>query len=51
MAKHSKVQPEKAGINFEITEVTIHLFLSVLLLTGYHELPDHKIHWEATPIL
>ena len=39
---------EKTGSNFEITIEKICLFLSVLLLIGYHELPDHKICWEAT---
>ena len=34
---------EKAGINFEITNENICLFLSMLLLTGYHKLPDHEI--------
>ena len=40
---------EKAGIDFEITNEKIRLFLKVLLLTGYHKLPDHKVYWEATP--
>ena len=40
---------EKAGINFEITNEKIRLFLSVLLLTAYHKLLDHKMYWEATP--
>ena len=39
-----------AGINFEITTNKIHLLLSMLLLTWYHKLPDHKMDWEATPI-
>ena len=43
------VQLEKADINFGITNEKICLFLRTLLLTGYHELPDHKMHWEATP--
>ena len=40
---------EKAGTDFEITNEKISLFLSVLLFTGYHKLPGHKTHWEATP--
>ena len=40
---------EKAGINFEIANGKIRLFLSMLLLNGYHKLPDHKMFWEATP--
>ena len=40
---------EKAGINAKITNEKIRLFLSMLLLTGYHKLPDHKMYWEATP--
>ena len=40
---------EKAGINFEITNEKMRPFLSMLLLTGYHKLPDHKMYWEATP--
>ena len=39
----------RAGINFEITNEKILLFLSMLLLTGYHKFPDHKMYWEATP--
>ena len=39
---------EKAGINFEITNDKICLFLSMLLLNGYHNLPDHKMYWEVT---
>ena len=40
---------EKASINFEITDEKMRLFLSTLLLTGYHKLPDLKMYWEATP--
>ena len=40
---------EKAGINFEITSEKIRLFLSMLLLTGYYKLPDHKMYWQTTP--
>ena len=25
------------------------LFLSMLLLTEYHKLPDYKMYWEVTP--
>ena len=39
---------EKAGISFEITNEKIRLFLSMLLLSGCHELPDRKIS-EAIP--
>ena len=42
---------EKAGINFEITNDKIWLFLSMPLLTGYLKLPDHRMYWEVTPIL
>ena len=35
---------EKAGINFEITNENIRLFLTNILLTGYHKLPDHKMY-------
>ena len=24
-------------------------FLSLLLLSGFHKLPDHKMYWEPTP--
>ena len=44
-----KFTAEKADINFEITNEKIRLFLSMLLLNGYHKLPDHKIYWEANP--
>ena len=40
---------EKAGTSFEITNEKIRLFLSVLLLSGCHNLPDRKIYWETTP--
>ena len=40
---------EKVGISFEITNEKIHLFLSMLLLSGCHKLPDRNIYWEATP--
>ena len=42
---------EKTGINAEITNEKIRLFLSMLLLTGYHKLPDHKIYCNVTTIL
>ena len=42
---------EKAGINFEITNNKIWLFLSMLLLTGYLKFPDDRMYWEVTPIL
>ena len=40
---------EKADIRFEITVETLRLFLSMLLLSGYHKLLDRKMCWEATP--
>ena len=40
---------EKAGINFGITNEKTHLFLSMLLLTGYHKLPDYKMYSETIP--
>ena len=42
---------EKADISFEITNEKIRLFLSMLLLSGCHKLPDCKMYLEATPIL
>ena len=42
-------QREKADISFEITNKKIRLFLSMLLLSGCHKLPDHKMYWELTP--
>ena len=39
---------QKAGVSFEITNEKIRLFLSSLLLSGWHKLPDRKMHWEAT---
>ena len=35
---------EKADISFQITNEKIHLFLSMLLLSGCHKLPDRKMH-------
>ena len=35
---------EKADISFEITNEKIHLFLSMLLLSECHKLPDRKMH-------
>ena len=43
----SNCTAEKAGINFEIATEKIGLFLSMLLLNGYHKLPDHKMFWKA----
>ena len=40
---------EKAGISFEITNEKVCLFLSMLLLSGSHKLPDRKMYWEAVP--
>ena len=42
---------EKANISFETTNEKSHLFLSMLLLSGCHKLPDHKMYWEMTPVL
>ena len=46
----SSCTAQKAGINFEIAENNekFGLFLSMLLLKGYHNLPDHKMYWETT---
>ena len=33
----------------KISNETFRLFLDMLLLSGCHELPDHKIHWETSP--
>ena len=35
---------------FDILVEKMHLFLSMLLLTGYQKLPDHKMYWEGTPV-
>ena len=35
---------EKADISFEITNEKIRLFLSMLLLSGCHKLPDRKMY-------
>ena len=40
---------EKADITNEITNEKIRLFLSMLLLSGCHKLPDRNMYWEATP--
>ena len=40
---------EKADISFEITNEKIHLFLSMLLISGCHKLSDCKMYWEAIP--
>ena len=40
---------EKAGISFEITNNKIRFFLSMLLLSGCHKLPDRKMYWETIP--
>ena len=40
---------KKADISFEITNERIHLFLSMLLPSGCHRLPDCKMYWETTP--
>ena len=34
---------EKIDIRFEITKEQIHLFFSILLLSGCHQLPDHQM--------
>ena len=39
---------ENESINFEITNDKICLFLSMLLVTAYHKLPDHKMYQEVT---
>ena len=40
---------EKAEISFEITNEKICLFLSMLLLSGYHKLPGRKMYCVTTP--
>ena len=40
---------EKVDINFDITKEKICLFLSILLLSGCHKLPERKMCWETTP--
>ena len=39
----------KEDVSFEITNEKIRLFLSVLLLSGCHKLPDRKMYLEAAP--
>ena len=39
---------DRLGVDLEITNEKIRLLLSMLLLTGYRMLPDHKTYWEAT---
>ena len=38
---------EKEEINFETTKETFRLVLDMLLLSGCHKLPDHKMRWET----
>ena len=40
---------EKADASFEITNEQNCFFLSMLLLSGCHKLPDRKTYWEAIP--
>ena len=40
---------EKSGIDLEITNEKVRLVLNMLLITGYHKLPNYKMYWEATP--
>ena len=40
---------EKGVNSFEITNEKIRLFLSMLLLSGYHKRPDPKIYCEMIP--
>ena len=42
-----KGHKEKAGITFETTNKKIYLFLGMLLLSGWHELKNRKMYWEA----
>ena len=43
------IHREKEDISFEITNEKIRLFLSMLLLSGCHKLPDRRMYWETTP--
>ena len=43
------IHREKEDISFEITNEKIRLFLSMLLLSGCHKLPDCRMYWETTP--
>ena len=47
---HTKLNSrrEKADINFKIFNKKVCLFISMLLLSGCHKLPDLKMYWEAT---
>ena len=38
---------KEKGINFETTKETFRLVLDMLLLSGCHKLPDHKMRWET----
>ena len=40
---------EKADISFEITDEKIRSFLSMLLLSACHKLPDRKMYWKVIP--
>ena len=40
---------EKVDISFEITSEKTRSFLSMLLLSECHKLPDRKMYWETTP--
>ena len=40
---------EKVDISSETTNEKIRLFLSMLLLSGCHKLPECKMYWDATP--
>ena len=40
---------EKADISLKITNEKSRLFLSILLLRGWHKFPDREMYWETTP--
>ena len=42
-------QREKVDISLKIINEKTSLFLSMLLLSRCHKLPDHKKYWETTP--
>ena len=47
--KERQRERQRANISFEITNEKNPLFLSMLLLSKNHNLPDRKVHWETTP--
>ena len=40
---------EKSDIDLKIANEKSRLFLSMLLITGFNKLSEHKMYWEAAP--